>query len=284
MSKTTLASNDDVAAQIISIQQNLRRDLRKLEAMAENFRNRERDAKVALNKAVVEEQEAAENLNEAEQRYEEMGNRWQQSKHNLEVVLEEGKPAMRSMIQQNKGSLKTVYGTWMNSPVKTDGKKRVKTSRIDGPSAGARHATGVMLRVRTPPVTEVGHNHQMDDAVDRHDVLRPKWNVFAEAARTVTPPPLPLSAPTNPIRQMITDDGTDTSPGLMNAMIDNASPRRKELFTYTKCRNCGEGFSYGLYPADKETAMAAHRPECRGKCDQDKKLGEGEACVGVDAV
>lgn len=88
---------------------------------------------------------------------------------------EDERTAKRRTIQQNENSLKAIYDTLLKSPAKASGIK-VQASHVKGSSAGT---TGVTLRAHTPPVTEAGHNHQMDNAIDRHDTLQPKWNVFA---------------------------------------------------------------------------------------------------------
>ncbi|TLD35675.1 hypothetical protein E2P81_ATG01978 [Venturia nashicola] len=241
MSDATTISNDDFAARIAFVQQDLRRELGGMEARAEHSNDRVQIAMAALDEAIVEEQEqrrsstkldeaqrSSTKLNEAQRRYEEMKTRRQKRKKDLEIVLEKitafenEKSAGRSMIQQNEASLKSVFDTLLKSPAKTSGKERVQNSRIDGTSAGTRNTKEV-------------------------------------APRKVTPPPLPPSAPTTPLSRNTMVDGADTNPGLMDAMIDNASPRRKmKLFTTAKCPKRGEAVSSGVYSADKKAAMEAH--------------------------
>lgn len=90
---------------------------------------------------------------------------------------EDERTAKRRTIQQNENSLKAIYGTLLKSPAKSSGiNEPVQASHIKGSSAST---TGATLRAYRPPVTEAGHNHQMDNAIDRHDTLQLKWDVFA---------------------------------------------------------------------------------------------------------
>ncbi|TID22846.1 hypothetical protein E6O75_ATG02020 [Venturia nashicola] len=153
MSDATTISNDDFAARIAFVQQDLRRELGGMEARAEHSNDRVQIAMAALDEAIVEEQEQR------------------------------------------------------RSSTKLDEAQRSST----------------------------------------------------KAPRKVTPPPLPPSAPTTPLSRNTMVDGADTNPGLMDAMIDNASPRRKKkLFTTAKCPKRGEAVSSGVYSADKKAAMEAH--------------------------
>lgn len=68
-----------------------------MNAKVESFKNREEDAEAALNKAIIEEQEAMEKLNEDTRTWRPQR---QQMNGSLEVVLEERKALVSQYIQK----------------------------------------------------------------------------------------------------------------------------------------------------------------------------------------